>query len=58
MDITEILNNRYSIKEFDPDKKISDKEFQQIQALLQMSPSSTNIQPWHFIIADTKEGIT
>ncbi len=21
-----------------------------------MSPSSTNIQPWHFIIADTKEG--
>ena len=58
MDITEILNNRYSTKEFDPDKKISDKEFQQIKALLQMSPSSINIQPWHFIIADTKEGIT
>ena len=58
MDITEILNNRYSTKEFDPDKKISDKDFQQIKALLQMSPSSINIQPWHFIIADTKEGIT
>ncbi len=56
MDLIEILNKRYSTKEFDPNKKISDTDFAQIKALLRMSPSSTNIQPWHFIIADTKEG--
>ncbi|KAA3640531.1 MAG: oxygen-insensitive NAD(P)H nitroreductase, partial [Bacteroidetes bacterium] len=31
-------------------------DFDKIKALLQMSPSSTNIQPWHFIIADTEAG--
>lgn len=56
MNLIEILNNRYSTKEFDPNKKIADTEFEQIKALLRMSPSSTNIQPWHFIMTDTKEG--
>jgi len=56
MNITEILNRRYSTKEFDPAKKISAKDFEQVKALLQMSPSSTNIQPWHFVIADSEEG--
>lgn len=56
MKITEILNWRYSTKEFDNTKKISAEDFEQIKALLQMSPSSTNIQPWHFIIANTEEG--
>lgn len=56
MNITEILNWRYSTKEFDPTKKISNEDFEQVKALLRMSPSSTNIQPWHFIIADSKEG--
>jgi len=56
MNLIEVLNRRYSTKEFDPNRKISNEDFEQIKALLRMSPSSTNIQPWHFIIADTKEG--
>lgn len=56
MNIIETINTRYSAKEFNPNKKISDKDFEQILALLQMSPSSTNIQPWHFVIANTEEG--
>jgi len=56
MNLIEILNRRYSTKEFDPNRKISSEDFEQIKALLRMSPSSTNIQPWHFIITDTKEG--
>jgi nitroreductase/dihydropteridine reductase len=56
MKLIEVLNNRYSTKEFDSTKKISNEDYEQIKALLQMSPSSTNIQPWHFIIAGTKEG--
>lgn len=56
MNIKEVLNWRYSTKEFDSNKKISTEDFEQIKALLQMSPSSTNIQPWHFVIGDTNEG--
>ncbi|MDI3526822.1 MAG: nitroreductase / dihydropteridine reductase [Tenuifilum sp.] len=56
MDIKELLNWRYSTKEFDPSKKISDEDFATVKELLRMSPSSTNIQPWHFIIASTDEG--
>jgi nitroreductase/dihydropteridine reductase len=56
MKITDILNWRYSTKEFDTSKKISNEDLEQIKALLQMSSSSTNIQPWHFIIAGTEEG--
>ena len=56
MNITEALDWRYSTKEFDPTKKISDKDFQTIKDLLRKSPSSTNLQPWHFVIASTEEG--
>lgn len=56
MNITEILNWRYSTKEFDPTKKISSEDIEHVKALLRMSPSSTNIQPWHFILADSEEG--
>ncbi len=56
MKIREILHRRYSTKEFDAAKKISSEEFEQVRMLLRMSPSSTNLQPWHFIIADTEEG--
>jgi nitroreductase/dihydropteridine reductase len=56
INITEILKHRYSVKKFDPSKTISDEDFEEVKALLRYSPSSTNIQPWHFIIANTKEG--
>ena len=56
MNLTEILNNRYSVKEFDATKKISDADFKQVKDVLRLSPSSVNLQPWHFLIADTPEG--
>jgi nitroreductase/dihydropteridine reductase len=56
MKVTDILNWRYSTKEFDATKKLSNEDFEQVKALLQMSASSTNIQPWHFIVASTQEG--
>lgn len=56
MNLTVILNNRYSAKDFDPNKKISAEDFEQLKSLLRMSPSSVNIQPWHFVIATTDEG--
>lgn len=56
MNIKEILNWRYSTKEFDTTKKITKENFEKVKALLRMSPSSTNIQPWHFILAENEEG--
>lgn len=56
MNLREVLNWRYTTKEFDPTKKISEEDFEQLKTLLQMSPSSTNLQPWHFVITKNEEG--
>lgn len=56
MSLQETLNWRYTTKEFTPSKKISKEDMDQVKNLLRMSPSSVNLQPWHFIIAETKEG--
>lgn len=56
MEIMKVLESRYSTKEFDPNKKISDADMKVVESLLQLSPSSTNVQPWHFIVASTEEG--
>lgn len=56
MKLTAILNNRYSAKSFNPTKKIPAEDVEQLQYLLRMSPSSVNIQPWHFVIAGSEEG--
>ncbi|QVY66339.1 oxygen-insensitive NAD(P)H nitroreductase [Polaribacter sp. Q13] len=56
MDIINALKNRYSVKKFDPSKTISEEDFEKVKTLLRFSPSSTNLQPWHFTIAHTKEG--
>ncbi|ONI44449.1 NAD(P)H nitroreductase [Candidatus Epulonipiscium fishelsonii] len=56
MEIIKILKKRYSTKEFDPTKKLTEEQIEQIEDLLQLSPSSTNIQPWHFILATSDDG--
>ncbi|MEC7277112.1 MAG: oxygen-insensitive NAD(P)H nitroreductase [Bdellovibrionota bacterium] len=56
MNLTNISEFRYSTKEFNKEKKIDKEKWQQVEDLLRLSPSSTNAQPWHFIIASTEEG--
>ncbi|BDD06857.1 oxygen-insensitive NAD(P)H nitroreductase [Aureibacter tunicatorum] len=58
MDIIEKLHWRYSTKEFDRSKRISEEKMLQVKELLRLSPSSVNLQPWHFIIAETDQGKT
>lgn len=55
MDLIQAASTRYSTKNFDPEKKILTEDFQQLKALLQLSPSSVNSQPWHFIIGDSAQ---
>lgn len=56
MNIIDVLKKRYSTKEFDNTKKLTEDEINQVEELLRLSASSTNIQPWHFISATTEEG--
>lgn len=56
MDILKVLNRRYATKKFDTTKKLSEDKIEAIKTILQMSPSSTNLQPWHFVIATTESG--
>ncbi|WP_440454543.1 nitroreductase family protein [Psychrobacter sp. ASPA161_9] len=55
-DITDAMNWRYSVKDYDPTKKLSADDFQRLKDVLRLSPSATNIQPWHYVIADDDAG--
>ncbi|MGB7803960.1 oxygen-insensitive NAD(P)H nitroreductase [Buttiauxella sp.] len=55
MDIIQSAATRYSTKAFDPNQKISEENIEKVKDLLRLSPSSTNSQPWHFILASTPE---
>jgi nitroreductase / dihydropteridine reductase len=54
--ITYYAKKRHTTKAYDPNRRISDETVKRLKELLRFSPSSTNIQPWHFVIASTQEG--
>ncbi|WP_210268616.1 oxygen-insensitive NAD(P)H nitroreductase [Oricola thermophila] len=54
--ITDLAKKRHTAKAYVPDRRISDEDMEKVRALLRFSPSSTNLQPWHFIIAATEKG--
>lgn len=56
MELIQALNKRYSTKAFDTTKKIPREDMEKVEQLLQLSPSSTNVQPWSFVVASTDEG--
>jgi len=53
--ISYYFQNRYTTKKYNPSKKISEGEIDKIKEMLRLSPSSTNLQPWHFIIASSQK---
>ncbi len=55
-DIAHYAKTRHTAKAYDSSKKISDEDIEKVKELLRFSASSTNAQPWHFIIASTDEG--
>lgn len=56
MNIIDVAQTRYATKKFDSNKRISVDVFDQVKKLLQLSPSSINAQPWHFMIAQSEQG--
>jgi nitroreductase len=44
------LNWRYATKQFDPKRKISDRDWAALEEALVLTPSSFGLQPWAFIV--------
>lgn len=52
MDLLNISKTRYTTKAYDASKKIPQAQFDRLLQVLRLSPSSINIQPWHFFIIE------
>jgi len=51
-----ILKERYSIRSYDTSVKIDRQEMSNILQDAITAPSSLNLQPWRFVVIDSKEG--
>lgn len=55
-DFNEILRGRRSIRTYDTSVKISKEEMVEILEEATLAPSSLNMQPWRFLVIESKEG--
>ncbi|MDM5227483.1 nitroreductase family protein [Cytobacillus sp. NJ13] len=55
-DFKEIVTGRRSIRNYDPTVKIGREEMAEILEEASLAPSSVNLQPWRFVVIDSKEG--
>jgi len=55
-DFKDIVFNRRSIKSFDSNVKISHEEMHEMIESAAKAPSSVNMQPWRFVVVESKEG--
>ncbi len=53
MFILDAAKRRYATKAFKPDQKIPEADIKVLQTIVQLSPSSINIQPWHVFLASS-----
>lgn len=56
MNMVDLTQQRKTTKAFDPAYQLTADELAAVRSLLRMSPSSTNAQPWHFILARSNAG--
>ncbi|TCM66980.1 nitroreductase/dihydropteridine reductase [Acinetobacter calcoaceticus] len=52
MDVLTAIQQRYTSKAYDPTRSIPTAQFERLIQLLRLTPSSINIQPWQFMVAD------
>lgn len=48
--IIEVFNRRYATKKFDPNRKISEEDWNTIMESARLSPSSFGYEPWKFLL--------
>ena len=55
MNILELIEKRYSAKKYNSDKAIPQEKIEDLKAILRLTPSSINIQPWKFTFVQNPE---
>ena len=55
MELMEGLLTRRSIRQYNPDKKISKETVEQLIKAAQYAPTAHNKQPWEFLVIENKE---
>lgn len=55
MDTLVTAKTRYATKAYNAEKKIPQAQFDKLLEILRFSPSSVNIQPWHFLVAESDQ---
>ncbi len=50
MDFWQVLENRYSVRAFDPDGEVSPEQVDRLLWAAVQAPSAGNRQPWHFYV--------
>jgi len=55
MNVTKLMQSRKTTKSYDSSKKITPEIMDDLLNALRLSPSSGNLQPWHFVVAETEE---
>ncbi|UQZ34686.1 nitroreductase family protein [Paenibacillus sp. PK3_47] len=54
-DFNAIITGRRSVRQYDPNVKISKEEMTEILAEATLAPSSVNMQPWRFLVIESPE---
>ena len=55
MDFYKLIENRESIRDYDPNSKISEEVFNRILNAGRIAPSASNRQPWTFILVSSED---
>lgn len=55
-DFSDVMFNRHSVRQFDPEVKIDRAELQAMIKDATSAPSACNLQSWHFVVIDTPDG--
>ncbi|MDD2760438.1 MAG: nitroreductase family protein [Methylomonas sp.] len=54
MDTFSAIESRRSVKRFDPDYRLADKEIESLLSLAMLSPTAFNIQHWRFVLVQDR----
>jgi len=55
MNTFDAINERRSVKHYDPNHKLSDEEIEKLMSLAVLSPTSFNMQNWRFVLVKDPE---
>lgn len=53
--LSELIKERHSVRKYDPTFKISQEEIKDMLTEATLAPSSSNLQPWRFIVIQDQE---